>query len=166
MRAPYSIAIVATAFMNLSSIAALADGPEPIATTSDLGRLQGRWIASAGAQKEIKVVLAVRGRQVEAAINTPQGIRLQLQGELKLDEKSSPRKLDWVNFHGADEQEFPQMPGIYKLDGDTFTVCNGGMNGARPREFKSGDGVLCEVVVFRRETAPSVARAKSSSKAH
>ena len=35
--------------------------------------------------------------------------------------------------------------------GDTFTVCNGGMNGSRPKEFKPGDGALAEVVVFERE---------------
>jgi uncharacterized protein (TIGR03067 family) len=142
---------------------ALAGSPEVIAADSDLGRLQGRWTASAGARKEIQVVLTVRGRQVEAAISAPQGIRLRVQGQLRLDETAAPRKLDWINFSSADQQEFPQIPGIYKLAGDTFTVCNGGMNGARPKEFKAGDGVLCEVVVFQREPTSTVATNKPPS---
>ena len=87
---------------------------------------------------------------MDAAITTPQGVRLQVHGELKLDETSSPRSLDWIKFTGADQQEFPPIPAIYKIDRDTFTVCNGGLNGSRPREFKAGDGVLAEVVVFQR----------------
>ena len=97
------------------------------------------------------------------AVNTAQGIRLQRQGEVKLDETTSPRKLDWINFSSADQQEFPQIPGIYKLDGDTFTVCNGGMNGSRPKEFKPGDGVLSEVVVFQRERVAAAEKTKPAA---
>ena len=114
-----------------------------------------------GARKEIRVILTIRGRQVDVAISTPQGIRVQAQGEVKLDETTSPRQVDWINFTSADQQEFPQIPGIYKLDGDTFTVCNGGMNGSRPKEFKPGDGVLSEVVVFQRERVASTGQVQT-----
>ena len=77
---------------------------------------------------------------------------------MRLDETTSPRSLDWVNFSGADQQEFPQIPAIYKLDRDTFTLCNGGMNGTRPKEFKPGDGALADIVVFERERPPAVAK--------
>jgi uncharacterized protein (TIGR03067 family) len=131
-------------------------GAEAISPDSDLGRLQGRWTARAGAKKEVRVVLAVQGRRVDAWVATPQGIRFVFHGEIQIDETTSPRRLDWVKFTGADQQEFPQIPGIYKVDRDTFTVCNGGLNGSRPTEFKSGEGLLAEVVVFKREV-PSVA---------
>jgi uncharacterized protein (TIGR03067 family) len=163
MRTRFPIILAMTAAMSVSWITALAGGPEPIATDSDLGRLQGRWTGRAGARKQIQVVLTVRGRRVDAAITAPQGIRLDAQGEVKVDETTSPRKVDWVNFSGADQQEFPPIAGIYKLDGDTLTVCNGGMNGSRPKEFKSGDGVLAEVVVFQREPESTAAADKSSS---
>ncbi len=115
-----------------------------------------------GARKEIQVALNFEGRRVDVDIKTPQGIRLQAHGEVKVDESSSPRKLDWINFSSPDDQEFPQIPGIYKIDGDTFTVCTGGMNGSRPREFKPGDGVLSEVVVFQRERVASAEKTKPS----
>jgi uncharacterized protein (TIGR03067 family) len=163
MRTRFLILALAMAMAAVSDrwiIASAAGEPESIPTSSDLGRLQGRWAARAGARKEIQVVLTIKGRNVDVAITTPQGIRLKAQGEVKLDEKSSPRQVDWTKFITADEQEFPQMAGIYKLDGDQFTVCNGGMHGSRPKEFKPGDGVLAEVIIFQREQVAATDKAK------
>jgi uncharacterized protein (TIGR03067 family) len=149
-------------FVSFASIRAVG-GPETIPNDSDLGRLQGRWIARAGARHEIGVILHVHGRSVDVAISTPQGLHLKVHGEVKLDDTTTPRRVDWIKFTGADQEEFPPIPGIYKLDRDIFTVCNGGMNGSRPTEFKAGDGVLSEVVVFRREVATAVAKGKPAS---
>ena len=143
-----------TAFGWISALA----GTEAIPADTDLGRLQGRWTARAGARREVRVVLIIQSRRVDATIITPQGARFQVQGEVRLDETTSPRSLDWVNFSGADQQEFPQISAIYKLDRDTFTLCNGGMNGTRPKEFKPGDGALADVVVFERERSSSDAK--------
>ena len=142
---------------SLGWISALA-GTEAIPADTDLGRLQGRWAARAGARREVRVVLTIHGRRVDATIKTPQGISFEVQGEMRLDETTLPRSLDWVNFSGADQQEFPQIPAIYKLDRDKFTLCNGGMNGTRPKEFKPGDGALADVVVFERERSSSDAK--------
>ena len=162
MRASLTFVALTMVAASWASIPAVG-GPETIPNDGDLGRLQGRWIARAGARREIRVILHVHGRSVDAAITTPQGLRLKVHGEVKLDEAASPRCVDWIKFTGADQQEYPPITGIYKFDGDTFTVCNGGMNGARPGEFKAGDGVLSEVVVFQRERATSVAKAKPGS---
>jgi uncharacterized protein (TIGR03067 family) len=40
-------------------------------------------------------------------------------------------------------------PGIYKLDGDTFTVCYG--KGGRPAQFGTKPGVEQVLMVFRRQ---------------
>jgi len=116
----------------------------------DLNRLQGRWTAKAGARHEIHVVIEIKGRGVSAAIKTPQGLDFQVQGELKLDATTSPRSLDWKKLIGPDQQPLPEIAAVYKVDGDTFTVCNGGFLGARPKDFKPGEGVLADVVVFHR----------------
>jgi len=156
---PPTLALVAASLAWTTALAAA----EAISPDSDLGRLQGRWTARAGAKHEVRVVLAVQGRRVDASIATPQGIRFQVHGEVQVDETTSPRRLDWVKFTGADQQEFPEIPAIYKLDRDTFIVCNGGLNGSRPTEFKSGDGLLAEVVVFKREPEPAASKTKSTS---
>ncbi len=116
----------------------------------DLGRLQGRWEANAGARHDIKVLIEIKGRGVSAAIKTPQGLDIQVRGEVKLDESTSPRSLDWKKLTGPDQQPLPEIAAVYKIDGDTFTVCNGGFLGARPKAFKPGEGVLADVVVFHR----------------
>jgi uncharacterized protein (TIGR03067 family) len=144
----------------LSLIPALG-GTETTSKKSDLGRLQGRWTARAGARREVRVILEINGRQATASIKTPSGVRLLLEGEVKLDETTSPRRLDWIKFTGADQQEFPPLLAIYAIDGDRFTVCNGGLNGSRPTEFKRGDGILAEVVVFQRE--PTVVKSNSKT---
>jgi uncharacterized protein (TIGR03067 family) len=149
-----SILLTLVSTTALGWISALA-GTEAVPADTDLGRLQGRWTARAGARREVKVFLTIQGRRVDATIKTPQGISFEVQGEVRLDETTSPRSLDWVNFSGADQQEFPQIPAIYKLDRDTFTLCNGGMNGTRPKEFKPGDGALADLVVFERERLSS-----------
>ena len=123
-----------------------------------LGTSAGALDCTRRARREVKVFLTIQGRRVDATIKTPQGVSFEVQGEVRLDETTSPRRLDWVNFSGADQQEFPQIPAIYKLDRDTFTLCNGGMNGTRPKEFKPGDGALADVVVFERERPSAVAK--------
>jgi uncharacterized protein (TIGR03067 family) len=148
-------AVILTAGMVASSLASRTADADPAAVPkdSDLARLQGRWTARAGARRQIRVALHVPGCHVDAAITTPQGLCVKLRGEVKLDDSTGPRRVDWIKFTGADQQEFPPIAGIYKLDGNHFTVCTGGMNGARPSAFRSGDGVLTEVVVFQREQA-------------
>ena len=123
---------------------------EAVSRDGDLNRLQGRWAAKAGTRHEIQVVIEIKGRGVCAAIKTPQGPDFQVQGELKLDETTSPRSLDWKKLVGPDQQPLPEIAAVYKINGDTFTVCNGGFLGARPKEFKPGEGALADVVVFHR----------------
>jgi len=123
---------------------------EAVSRDGDLNRLQGRWTAEAGTRHEIHVMIEIKGRGVCAAIKTPQGLDFQVQGELKLDETTSPRSLDWKKLVGPDQQPLPEIAAVYKINGDTFTVCNGGFLGARPKEFKPGEGALADVVVFHR----------------
>jgi uncharacterized protein (TIGR03067 family) len=160
MNAQFSlIGVTITALTFVSAIR----GAEPTKNENDLARLQGKWTARAGARKEVRVLLEIKGRQATASIKTPHGMRLLLEGEIKLDESTSPRQLDWINFTGADQQEFPPLLAIYSVAGDRFTVCNGGMNGARPTKFKAGDGILAEVVVFERVPRVAAGKAKAAA---
>jgi uncharacterized protein (TIGR03067 family) len=162
MNAKVYVLTVILGFVGVTS--ALRGQDTTPAGKNDLALLQGRWTARAGARREVKVSLDIKGRKATATIKTPHGAKLLLTGEVKLDETTSPRRLDWINFTGADQQEFPPLLGIYSLKGDRFTVCNGGLKGARPREFKPGDGILAEVVVFEREPAVADAKSKPSDK--
>ncbi|WP_165222310.1 TIGR03067 domain-containing protein [Aquisphaera insulae] len=122
------------------------------AVQGDLAQLQGRWTAMAGAKKQVQVVMTIRDRVVTVDLKTPTGMNIQVKGELRVDETTSPRSLDWTKFAGPDDQPLPEIAAVYKVEQDTFTVCNGGFLGKRPREFKPGNGAFADVVVFRRLT--------------
>jgi len=133
-------------FAGLSAHAA----DKPTSRSGDLDRLQGRWTAMAGAQRKLRVLLEIKGQQASVAISTPQGMNIQVDGEFKLDEKTAPRSLNWFNFIGPGDQPLPEVAAVYKIEGDVFTVCNGGFHGARPKKFIPGDSALTDLVVFHR----------------
>jgi uncharacterized protein (TIGR03067 family) len=163
MREHFIFLTVGLLSSSFAAIPAWAD-PAAIPKDSDLGRLQGHWTARAGPRREILVTLHVHGHHVDAAFTTPRGLKIKVRGEVKLDDSTAPRRIDWIKFTSADQQEFPPIAGIYKLDQNRFTVCTGGLNGPRPSEFKAGDGVLTEVVVFERDPIPSPNQHKPSPK--
>jgi uncharacterized protein (TIGR03067 family) len=145
-----SILISTVAAGRQTMVRAGTETTEAIPANSDLSRLQGRWCGEAGAKRLVQVVLEVQGRQVEASIKLPRGMKMKVRGELRIDERTSPRTLDWVKFNGPDDNELPEILGIYRLENDTLTVVNGGLHGGRPSEFKPGEGLLGELVTFRR----------------
>jgi uncharacterized protein (TIGR03067 family) len=141
---PFLVHIVMTLATTASALAA-----EP-PSEGDIARLQGRWTAKAGPQGNIQVLLEIEGERARIDIATPQGLKFQVRGELRINDRVVPRTLDWVKFTGLDEQDLPDIPAIYELDGETFKVCNGGPNSTRPKEFKQGEGILAGIVIFER----------------
>jgi uncharacterized protein (TIGR03067 family) len=134
-----------TIVLGWSSVVPAAESVE-----GDLARLQGRWVTKAGNRRNIVVSLQVEGRRARVNITMPRGLKLRAEGELRLNERTEPRSLDWVGFSGPDSQDLPDLPAIYRIDGTTFKVCNGGFNNPRPSSFTPGDGVLADVHVFER----------------
>lgn len=130
-----------------------------VATTGDVARLQGKWTTRAGAAGELRVTMEFDGNRVDVLVQTPQGLTIRAKGEIKLDEATSPRSVDWVGFTAGDFQTIPEIQGVYRLEGDSFVLCNGGFNGARPADFVDGDGPLAAVVTFTRVEPPKVADA-------
>ena len=124
----------------------------------DLARLQGQWTTRAGPERDIRVALKIEGRQATMTITLPEGQSIQIRGEIRINETTAPRALDWVNFVGPDRQEMPDVAAIYELKGDTFRVCSGGPSNPRPTEFKPGDGILADLVTFVRASAEQPAK--------
>jgi uncharacterized protein (TIGR03067 family) len=66
---------------------------------------------------------------------------------IKLMPDQHPKAIDYWSKGGGQA-----APGIYSLEGDTFTWCSaGGSNKVRPTSFSSEPGSKQSVVVFRRE---------------
>jgi uncharacterized protein (TIGR03067 family) len=72
-------------------------------------------------------------------------------GSYKLDAKKEPAEIDLVPPAGKND---PTILGIYKLDGDTLTLCFGKGRGAaaeRPKAFESPAGAEVIVITMTRK---------------
>ena len=78
-----------------------------------------------------------------------QGGQVVVQGIRKLDPTTTPKSVD--DTHTSGPFKGRTYRGIYRLEDDTFTTCNGSAGQARPTEFatKPSSGLL--LVVYRRE---------------
>jgi uncharacterized protein (TIGR03067 family) len=130
-------------------LAVLALGAAP-ASNGDLTKLQGRWETKVGLRKATVVSIEIKGKAVVATILTPQGRKIQADGELKIDETTTPKALDWVKFTTIDGEVVPEMRAIYRLEEGRLYIRSGGFNDDRPTEFNPGEGVWANVLVFQR----------------
>jgi uncharacterized protein (TIGR03067 family) len=105
----------------------------------DLAKVQGKWKGLVGRENNVPIVLEVKGSSASITATRPTDSQtVVLKGEIKLDEKASPKRWDWVKFKTPDGQEMPDNLGINQLAGEDLTICNGGPGNPRPGELKAG----------------------------
>jgi clostripain len=119
----------------------------------ELEKLQGEWTMVSLEQRGVKtrdevvglMKLTVKGDQW---IVSRQGQGREQKYTIRIDPSQNPKTLDLTN--NAGNREFASL-GIYKLEGDTITLCRTTETGDidRPREFKTTpeEGIL---VVWKR----------------
>jgi uncharacterized protein (TIGR03067 family) len=65
----------------------------------------------------------------------------------RIDPAKNPKEIDLTSASDVPGAKGLTLPGIYKLDGDTLTVCRAsGPEVKRPKEFKAGEGVHLSVL--------------------
>jgi uncharacterized protein (TIGR03067 family) len=129
----------------------LADRPAAAGTDEapkDEEKIVGTWAVESyveGGQKmpeealqQTKVILAADGK-----MTAKQGEREQ-EFTYKLDPAKKPKEIEVTNDRGQ------TVFGIYKLDGDTLTVCVA-RRGERPTEFASKEDTAVILEVLKRE---------------
>jgi uncharacterized protein (TIGR03067 family) len=99
---------------------------------------EGGEKAPAEAIKEAKVTFAADGK-----MTVKQGANEQ-EFTYELDPAKKPKEFSGTNAQGR------TVLGIYKLDGDTLTVCCA-RGGDRPTEFASKEGTTVVLEVLKRE---------------
>lgn len=122
------------------------------APEGDLAKIQGTWAAMVGPQADIPIEIEIKGKAATLRLSR-NGDNIELKGELALNEKASPKTIDWMNWKSPMGDNIPVNLGIYKIDGDTMTTCSGGPGNDRPSEFKQGEAGPPNLVTYKRKKA-------------
>lgn len=120
----------------------------------ELKALQGKWKAvgvEAGGKalpkESVPDFTFVVGADGKSTGQSPQG---DYQATITVDPKKNPKTID--NLHDSGAQKGKKQYGIYKLEGEKWTVCMtrpGAMEGDRPKDFATKDTANV-VFVFER----------------
>jgi RNA polymerase sigma factor (sigma-70 family) len=143
--------IVAVAIFVAGGQWVLADKPAAAGKpeAKDEEHIQGTWALESyeeGGQKApeerikgAKLIIAAEGK-----ITVKNADGKEVEGTLKLDPAKKPKEFSFTNDKGE------TRVGIYKLQGDTLTVCYD-RGGERPTEFASKEGTTVVLQVLKRE---------------
>jgi len=125
------VAVQAAAWLGMAYGVVLADDATGI--TGDLKKMQGTWTYSANDGGEGTWVF--KGDVLTLTLPNRKYVI-----KLSLDEKAKPHPtIDFKIEEGPDDAQGQNSKGIYKLEGDSLTICVAGPNGERPKALEAVD---------------------------
>jgi uncharacterized protein (TIGR03067 family) len=124
-------------------------------TKKDLGQIQGTWRlvsrerdGKADPAEAIKGVLVTHEGDKFSFTGSASGSGA-MKGTFKLDATKKPKAVDRMPADGP--QKGKTLPGIYRLEGDTLTICVSVEGKDRPTEFATKPNSGLVLAVFKRE---------------
>ena len=123
-----------------------ADVPKDTEVKKDLEKLQGKWTVasidengkSAPAEEVAKYEITIKNDLFTIKVKDEATKQLRF----KLDPSQKPAVIDLT----PNDKKEKNVLGIYKIDGDTLTICATDENKERPTEFSATKGVALLVL--------------------
>lgn len=149
---------VALALVVMLSVTATAqDGAKEAAVKAELKKLQGKWIqvsSEIGGKRATLPPGLAKPVTIEGNKMTLDGPNGKREQTLVIDPTQNPKTWDWVRKAADDKAKDMVDKCIYKLEGDTLTICSGRTpkkgqppagDAERPKEFTTvGGGLIIE----------------------
>lgn len=121
------------------------------APDGDAKKLQGKWTAKGPDGSPIAV--AFDKEKVSITLIAPNGEETTISGDFKIDEKVTPRAMDWTNVK-VRLREMPDLTAIYAFTDDNTLKLAGVGGTKRPKEFvekgKELPGIRSNTMVLTR----------------
>jgi uncharacterized protein (TIGR03067 family) len=140
-----------TGFPKLIVLTRVKD-PEDKPIKGDLGKLQGTWESTTGPNDEVVITMTVKVNAYTAKWDKGDGTKIELRGELRVNDKATPNKtIDFFNTKRDDGEDARDSLGIYEFEDDKVKFCVAGPGEERPTEFKRGDDGAPHLIVFTKK---------------
>jgi len=119
----------------------------------ELKRLQGTWGVTSqehgGKKSDAKDIANLTVEVSGAKVTTRDGVDVKEDASVaRLDGKAKPAELDLKITAGADLDKV--VKGIWKLEGDTLTICIAEPDKERPKAFEAKEGTGHTLLVLRK----------------
>jgi uncharacterized protein (TIGR03067 family) len=143
-----TLSAIALSVIFLFAASARAGTPKDADVKKDVEKFQGKWtVASieengkaAPADEVAKFEVTIKGDVFTVKIKDEENKEMTI----KVDATKKPAAIDLVPKNAKE----PTVLGIYKLDGDTLTICGTDEKKERPAEFATGKGIT--TIVLKR----------------
>jgi uncharacterized protein (TIGR03067 family) len=122
---------------------------------NELKRHQGTWVATSstydGQKAPEEVVRTIKRIVTDDRVVWERDGRRFAGSKIALDSTREPATIDVIPDGGPNRGE--RILGIYKLQGDTLTICMARPGQPRPKEFQARKGSDYTLQAFQRETS-------------
>lgn len=135
----------------LVGLAVLVAAPAPKDTPKKDPGIVGEWIAQEMVAGGLKVSMPAGNFTFQFApdgkliVKEPTKAKPE-ESTYSVDAKKTPNEIDLIPLP---QEKTPTMPGIFKIEGDTLTICFTPM-GERPKSFESKAGTVTMLLTFNR----------------